>query len=324
MEKILLFLFVFLSSVLVVITPSDYKENVSKYYDKYIIYEANKANYDFLVVEGICNDELCFGVFLLQEGDKYYVRVFVDEVEYKLRSKNNTEVYAVMRNEEDIKVCVIDSDGDTFSEEYLLKYKDKESLLADANVIEGNNLGIEYSSLKKVFKAGDPLVLIISLSILVSVVCLIIIIILFVSKKGLFGQADGVDRAISKLNDDSFSLDDEELHMPEDDDIQTFEEYQDSLRPWIIKKEQPKKTEEDIKEESVEQEVYTKDPHYYDVDENKYDIKPLLKEKGYDKDYDLMSESEKNDVMLYLMFLLHEGKINDDCYHEEVIKLWKK
>lgn len=54
------------------------------------------------------------------------------------------------------------------------------------------------------------------------------------------------------------------------------------------------------------------------------DIQALLLLKGYKTDYNLMTEDEKNDCMVYLMILRKTGQISSDQYQQEVVKLWKK
>ena len=53
-------------------------------------------------------------------------------------------------------------------------------------------------------------------------------------------------------------------------------------------------------------------------------LESYLQEKGYGLDYTLMTEEEKNQVMVLLMTLKYNGTINEFQYKNEVIKLWKK
>lgn len=54
------------------------------------------------------------------------------------------------------------------------------------------------------------------------------------------------------------------------------------------------------------------------------DIEALLLLKGYKTDYNLMSEEEKNECMVYFMILRRTGQISSEQYQKEVVKLWKK
>ena len=54
------------------------------------------------------------------------------------------------------------------------------------------------------------------------------------------------------------------------------------------------------------------------------DIKAYLNDKGYITDYSVLSEEEKNNIMIELMKLKEKGMISLDDYYEESAELWKK
>ncbi|MFA6843057.1 MAG: hypothetical protein WCR33_01530 [Bacilli bacterium] len=56
----------------------------------------------------------------------------------------------------------------------------------------------------------------------------------------------------------------------------------------------------------------------------KHDIAGLLLVKGYSRNYSLMTEEQKNQVMVYLMALRDQNKITIDEYKKETIKLWRR
>lgn len=56
----------------------------------------------------------------------------------------------------------------------------------------------------------------------------------------------------------------------------------------------------------------------------RHDIASLLLVKGYSRNYSLMTESQKNQVMIYLMALRDQKKITIDEYKKETIKLWRR
>ena len=54
------------------------------------------------------------------------------------------------------------------------------------------------------------------------------------------------------------------------------------------------------------------------------DIKAYLQSLGYITDYKLLSEEEKNKIMLELMRLKDTEQITLKKYYEETYQLWKK
>lgn len=54
------------------------------------------------------------------------------------------------------------------------------------------------------------------------------------------------------------------------------------------------------------------------------DVKAYLLEKGFITNYNILSEEEKNRVMIELIKLKNEKKITEDKYYEETYELWKK
>lgn len=54
------------------------------------------------------------------------------------------------------------------------------------------------------------------------------------------------------------------------------------------------------------------------------DIKAYLRDLGYITEYAILSEEDKNRIMLELIKLKNSNKINVDKYYEETYELWKK
>lgn len=54
------------------------------------------------------------------------------------------------------------------------------------------------------------------------------------------------------------------------------------------------------------------------------DVKAYLLEKGFITNYNILSEEEKNRIMIELIKLKNEKKITEDKYYEETYELWKK
>ena len=295
MKLILLLLILFSINV---IKYDEFKGDVHNSYAEYIFTEYNKEDYIFSVVEGKCNDHYCYGLFLDSNNDDYYLEVVINDIHYNIRNYENKKVYEVCfkLNSDDRNVVIyLYNSSKLEQEKYELKYYDYVDLENDANLLHGENNGCNYSALNEILSPKTFITIIIIAS-LISIISLSIIVYYVVKKKGIFNK----NRNKSDDYEYDFSI--------KNNDILDEEQEEDDY------------TDEDNTEEVKE--VYDKNPRYQeDID---FDIKPYLIEKGLKTNYQEMDELEKNDVMVYLMLLKHDGIISDEVYNSEVVKLWKK
>ena len=133
---------------------------------------------------------------------------------------------------------------------------------------------------------------------IIIILSIIIILILYVTKKGFFNK-DIIDKEF------------EEQHKVRDD-IHSFIKEQSNIVEVTAE-------EVEIKEEESK-EVYTKVKDY--DTEVQRDISLLLKQKGYNTNYNALLTHEKNEVMLELMRMKDFKEITEEEYKEEIIKLW--
>lgn len=276
---------------------NNYISSVNEYYDDYKVSYYEKNNFIFAIIEGECNDELSFGVFLSSmESGSYTVKIFIEEREYSLPkdSRSDTVTYCVKHPDEETRICVYDVVGDTSTMrlEHYLVYETKEEYDIADSKIDGRDVGCSLTSMVREYSLTSILLIIVIACIGVAGLCFGVILYLFRTKKGMFNKERNKD------NDHKFFIMDEDgnNHNREKDDVEEIDE-------------EPK-------------EVYEK-KYYYD-DEEEFDFKPYLLEKGYKTNYKEMTEEEKNQVMVYLMTLRHLNKITEKQCQEEAIKLWKK
>ena len=89
-------------------------------------------------------------------------------------------------------------------------------------------------------------------------------------------------------------------------------------------------TDFEVIEEDDEEETSSSffDEHYSwareEEERTDFDINSYLQDKGFITDYSILSEEEKNLIMLELMLLRDKKQITRDEYLEETAKLWKK
>ena len=305
LNKLLLFLyipFLLLSTSAITNKCDDFKKKVNDYYDSYVLETYETNNFTFMVVEGICNDKLSYGVFLAcVEANAYDLKIIVNGVEYTVKedSRGDYIAYVIVRTNDEISICVFDNvnGNSTKRYEYQLAYSSKEDIEISENCVKGNNLTCkEVSKLKKNYQIDTDVIIVIIVLSAVSLICIVWILALLVFKKGLF------NKNIKRESEVVFFNFNEEKQEDEIDNIEV-----EAL---------------EVENESVK-EVYEK-KYNYEEDIEEFDFKPYLQEKGYGLDYTLMTEEEKNQVMVLLMTLKYNGTINEFQYKNEVIKLWRK
>lgn len=276
---------------------NQYLSNINSAYGEYVIDVTENENYTVAVVQGMCNNTLSYGVFLSSyDNDAYVIKVFIDDKEYSLptNSRSDTMVYAVNMPTKITRVCVYDNDSgnSTLRWEMELYVKDINDLNNNPNLYHGMNEGIEVSTMSRRYNFKTIAIVLVIITAVIISAGLVLVLFMKKNKKGIFKENKDSDTVVFFENPNDISVDG------------------------------------DIKEEKVDElevkEVYEKKYYFDDDEENYIDIKPLLEEKGYKADYKILSEAEKNEVMIFLMTLRHDGKISEAQYKKETANLWKK
>lgn len=278
-----------------------YLSNINSAYDSYIIDVTENENYTVAVVQGMCNNNLSYGVFLCAyDNDAYVIKVFIGDKEYSLptNTRHDTMVYAVNMPTKPTKVCVYDNDkgNSTVRWEMELSIKSVEDLENSANLYHGMNQGIQVSTMSRKYNFTTIAIFAVSILLLIAVVGVVVIIFMKKNKKGIFSEKKEESDLVF-FGNDVIDIDEK--------DVEEIEE-------------------ENTSEDLEVKEVYEKKYYFDDDEENYIDIKPLLIDAGYKTEYKDMTEAEKNEVMIYLMTLRHNGKITEAQYKKESANLWKK
>lgn len=283
--------------IFLIVLPNAYTDKMNSFlndineaYDVYVLKERENDYYHFILSEGVCNDKVCFGVFLgNKESNSYDVYVYVNNKKYYLNEDKRGDVSELcinVNNSSNIRVCVYDKyDSLRFEEE--IEFLEKSEYYSLNNIIKGNNQGCELSNIKSRSSFN-----IIYVFLIISGICIFIILYLFVFKKGIFNKEN---KHYSEVDFFSFKKE-------EDDNIEVNETIETSFE---------------------KEEVYEK-KYYYEEDEEDFDVIPYLRKNNFKEDYLLMNEDEKKEVMLMLMHLRHDKIISENQYQKEVIELWKK
>ena len=177
-----------------------------------------------------------------------------------------------------------------------LSIRTVEDLENSANVYHGMNQGIQVSTMSRKYNFTTIAIFAVAILLLIAVVGVVVIIFMKKNKKGIFSEKKEESDLVF-FGNDVIDIDEK--------DVEEIEE-------------------ENTSEDLEVKEVYEKKYYFDDDEENYIDIKPLLIDAGYKTEYKDMTEAEKNEVMIYLMTLRHNGKITEAQYKKESANLWKK
>ena len=304
-------------NVFAIVLPGDdvdtFKTEVNNLYHEYIFLEdIATEEYEYTVVFGQMADKMTFGVYLNSIGSiSEHLVVKLDsktlnvnknidqiikiiafeargnEITFTLRnSSTNTDISSKTFN-------IIDYEGFKALDSYEIKAGLNQGKVTDIIVI--NTIS---NSFKKFYL------------ILLGIIFFMSLILIFAKTKntGLFNKETREDVVqYSELVDQAKKV------------LEAFKEEE-------LKQERLEEEKEEKKEDEGIKEVYKKELRYDTLDEieGSFDIENHLKEKGFDLDYPSLLEDEKNEIMVELMLLKNLGKITEEEYTKETIKLWKK
>ncbi len=292
------------------ITPA---EKAAAYYDEFI--NNSKDIYDnYYEYTNVKTDKYFYSVVLgVYEGNKYF-DVFLyeyDSISYAVRVNIGSDEYNVKSVEDRYySAHGIQFIGKEETKVYMFNGSSKKNVnilpndFSDLSFEAGNGSGPILTYLDPISPANKALItiLLVSLFVLFGSACGIGI--LYVCKVGKFKVPV---RKSTNVNSDAIEIGvvtDSDPLITNTEEINNVYPKQNSFEHvYEVNNSSDNEEREDIKE---------------------VDIESLLLLKGYKTDYNLMSEDEKNDCMVYFMILRKTGQISSEQYQKEVVKLWKK
>lgn len=297
-------------SLLIILTGSfipnekvEFLKQIEEGYNTFaLVHEENTENYELSIYAGECQGQYSYSIYFLPLNYDDYDLVFkhrIKNVTYisQKNSKGGYVLYHIAFNDEFVLAIQINNQT-TFS--YELEVLDKEFYNQQYlnKSITGLNKGLKQTNLDKLGTSSFVFVISIVFASII-VLSLIILLVFFVSKKGLF-------------NKEKF-----------DEQFKEEHEFRDNIKTYIngLQQEQMDRYEveaEEVVDEEIKN-VYEKQKNYYDEER---DITPILHSKGINTNYSEMSSEEKDRVMLELMKLKINKEITELEYHDEIIKLW--
>ena len=289
-------------------TQMDFLDSVEKGYQYYGNYETIEFDeFSLLIVKGIYNDSPCYGLsFVSATANSYYLVLETKSSSFTMpKNGNNGSLAIAIKADINYTVSIYDSNDKKveMKEINLPKFSSNEFNYSSA--INGQATGVKFTTLTE-FKTRLPFlpVLLITLASLTGFV-LLVLGVLFVLKKGYFNKEKRKEGVISMRDIYEAETDDIETDGISFDYEEKKEDYSsaDELIPVI----NPNKREDD-------------EPAISKVD----NIKDYLRDKGFFVDYNVLSEEEKNKIMMELIKLKNDGLITLDAYYKETYELWKK
>lgn len=340
MMKFVVVLFVFLSSLIPTKIANESEENLHteafakkeefennafNAYDYYDIIKDECVNgYVYEIIIGKYKKDLYYDIFLYNETSNYVPRIEINGIENSIPALDDEgNIYfstSFLTNPKNSTIIV-----------YLFDGISKQSIVSIPTDYSGhmsnfgNSKGVIVSYPEPIEVPDKSLVLILSISICVIFIALTGIGIFYIIKVGKKKAIPmGYQKNLPHVDKDSVEVLYRQFNPNNYEDIKIDVSVGDSLEETDIKADE---VSEVIRDEETS--VYDKSPKYSDevTNEekiNEVNIESLLMMKGYKTDYSQMTESERNDVMVYLMVLRKTGQISYDQYSKEVIKLWKK
>ena len=262
-----------------------FEENVSTYYKSYSITDKSRENeYELLISSGICNEVYSYGVYFKSlDSKKYTITAIVNDETYVIEQNSSGYVeeyrYGLYEN---TKLIILDEDYKKIEEINLY--------LINVSFENGQNQGVELSNYRALKTSINKQLLIFGISGGLIAISLIVLLVLYITRNGLF--------KVEKRNNDVYSI----KPLIDDSEYEPF----DPTSNVIDKLVEEEKIEE-IKKTQMSQ----------------TQLKEHLIEKGFITEYNLVSEEEKNKIMLELMVLRNKGNISEETYKKEVVELWK-
>lgn len=304
----------------------DFDRKVNDAYSEYTAIEHYDESYPYGIklVRGIIAGEVRYGFcFYSAQSKDYYVRVSYQGKLYRVSTDSRGDVQAVALNLKEgdtFSIIVYNSRSET--QEPISTFKDiKIMSKAEFENLEskqsGLGKGVKLTRLESEFNMS-PETWYLIVAVLIILACVLIVYIYYKKRQGLFNQEIRSQNAFNfrEFISSNFGITDQNSEPYEEADYEVIDDdYQDEV------------DEDKAEEKDEDQESYFEEHYSWARDEDErsgFNITEYLQNKGYVTDYSVLSENEKNQIMLELMRLKDEKRITRDEYLEETAKLWKK
>lgn len=306
MKTIIFSIFIFLSSIIplnnigVEEEKNEFLSQCKEGYNSYALIESEETEkYILNIVIGEIDNEIGYSIFFYSQNPKEYEIVFTNNNKsYNLKQNFRGDIIVHNLQLDNDYILNIQTNNITTNSKEInnINYETYMNLYSTI-INNGNSIGLEKNSLIKINNFSLTIILCMIFATII-IVSIIIILVLYVNKKGLFNEY--------KMNEE----------FAEEHQIKsTIEDYINNI---------PQNNEIEAEEVEVVEEtrndVYTKNKRY--EDDEPRDISLLLNQKGFNTNYQELTTEEKNMIMVELMKMKNFQEITEEEYHAEIIKLW--
>lgn len=306
MQTIIFSIFIFLSSIIplnnigVEEEKNEFLSQCQEGYNSYVLIESEETEkYILNIVIGEIDNEIGYSIFFYSQNPKEYEIVFINNNKsYNLKQNSRGDIIVHNLQLDNDYILNIQTNNITTNSKEINNINYEAYLNLYSTIINnGNNRGLEKNTLIKINNFSLTIILCMIFATII-IVSIIVILVLYVNKKGLFNE--------DKMNEE----------FAEEHQIKsTIEDYINNI---------PKNNEIEAEEvevvEETQNEVYTKNERY--EDDEPRDISLLLSQKGFNTNYQELTTEEKNMIMVELMKMKNFQEITEEEYHAEIIKLW--
>lgn len=287
MKILLLVLTAFVMPMSYAIRGTDFY--VDKIYSAYEEYTVNvnesNDNYTLCIVTGVANEKPAYGIFYEASQQNLILVCQMNNEIYEYETSTDGSIWLIgVEYTSEASIILYDKNEKTSTNKLIVN----DSVFSQ-EMTKGLNGGCEFSKVKSLNDQFiTQTVIYIVLGVIITT-CIVVLSVFRVTHSGLFSKQ-------KRQRTTTFNMKEFLQETPEE------------LDPY-----------DPIKE--VEVEEFREETQ---VEEPTISPKQYLQDKGYVVDYSLLSEDEKNKIMVELMVLKNEGKIKEEDYKKETIELWKK
>ena len=286
----------------------DFDELINKGYESYVIIENyDTPDFKLKVVQGINGNEVNVGILLFNSNPQaYIVQANLNNRIYELpQNIRGDYITPAIKFGEDLVINVHNGISSVHSVAVEALTVGEFRTVHD-NIITGENQGLSAVKLQNVeTKLTDMGTIALVFSGIIIATALIILM-FYLRKKGIFSEKTRKENVF-------------DFQKYANEDMARQKEY-------VLDESEYSITDVNFKRNPEPTEitpVYERQ-RYYEEEESFVDVEQILKDKGYNTNYESAIEIEKNDVMLELMKMRDLKEITPEQYREETIKLWKK
>lgn len=286
MKILLLVLTAFVMPISYAIRGTDfYVDKINSAYEEYVVsVDESNDNYTLCIVTGIANEKPAYGIFYETSQNNLMLVCQMQNEIYEYETSTDGSIWLIGVEYTYEANIILYNKTDKTSTNKLIVNDE----VFEQKMIKGLNSGCEFSKVKSLNDQFITQTVIYIVLGIVITTCIVILSVFRVTHSGLFSKQ-------KRQRTTTFNMKEFLQEIPEE------------LDPYDPIKEVEV---EEFKEDAVD--VVTISPKEY------------LQEKGYIVDYSLLSEDEKNKIMVELMILKNEGKIKEEEYKKETVELWKK